>query len=39
MWVADQKDACRMSDRVIETFLAGVLHLPLSTGPFRDDKF
>jgi transposase len=30
--VAYQKGACHMSYRVIETFLADVLHLPLSTG-------
>jgi hypothetical protein len=30
--VAYQKGACHMSYRVIETFLADVLHLPISTG-------
>jgi transposase len=30
--IAYQKGACHMSYRVIETFLADVLHLPLSTG-------
>ena len=30
--VAYQKGACHMTYRVIETFLADVLHLPLSTG-------
>ena len=31
-WIAYQKGACHMTYRVIETFLADVLHLPLSTG-------
>jgi transposase len=31
-WIAYQKGACHMPYRVIETFLADVIHLPLSTG-------